>query len=70
MNVWHKRGDSGSSTGNVLDMSDTDLKRPEDHVEEIRKPTVAARLKAHLRRFWWLHLIIFICATLLIVLPL
>ena len=51
-------------------MSDIDEKNPKAHVEEIHKPTLAARLKAHLRRFWWLHLIIFICVTLLIVLPL
>lgn len=27
-----------------------------------------AKLKAHLKKFWWLHLIIFIASTLIIVL--
>ncbi len=28
------------------------------------------RVKAHIKKFWWLHLIIFIIITLVIVLPL
>lgn len=41
------------------------------HIEEIgttQKPGFGTRLKAHYRRFWWLHLIIFVSATLIIVL--
>jgi len=43
------------------------------HVEEVgmgRKPGLGVRLKAHYKKFWWLHLMIFIACTLIIVLPL
>lgn len=39
------------------------------HVEEIQgSPGFGAKVKAHLRRFWWLHLFIFVACTLIIVL--
>jgi preprotein translocase subunit SecG len=39
------------------------------HVEEIHgRPGLGAKLKAHLRRFWWLHVIIFVVCTLILVL--
>ncbi|CAF9913769.1 MAG: hypothetical protein HETSPECPRED_001655 [Heterodermia speciosa] len=43
------------------------------HIEEIGtgqkpKPTFGTKLKRHYKRFWWLHLIFFICFTLIIVL--
>lgn len=34
------------------------------------RPGKGAALKRHLRRFWWLHLIIFVVVTLVIALPL
>ena len=55
-------------------MSDYDGKAyGQTHVEELergRKPGFGARLKAHYKKFWWLHLLIFIACTLIIVLPL
>ncbi|KAL8774247.1 MAG: hypothetical protein Q9209_000998 [Squamulea sp. 1 TL-2023] len=45
---------------------------PQSDVREITsekgKRSFGAKLKAHFRRFWWLHLIIFIASTLIIVL--
>ena len=41
------------------------------HLEEVKSTESQgfnARIKTHLRRFWWLHLIIFIACTLIIVL--
>ncbi|KAL8877854.1 MAG: hypothetical protein Q9192_008580 [Flavoplaca navasiana] len=35
---------------------------------EGRKQSFGAKLKAHFKRFWWLHLILFIVSTLIIVL--
>ena len=43
------------------------------HVEELgtpKKPGFGARLKAHYRKYWWLHLIIVIVCSLVIILPL
>jgi len=43
------------------------------HVEEVGmgpKPGFGARLKAHYKKFWWFHLLIFVVCTLIIVLPL
>lgn len=55
-------------------MSDLEGKTyAQTHVEELRmgrKPGVGARLKVHYKKFWWLHLIIFVACTLIIVLPL
>ena len=33
-----------------------------------KRPTFMQRYKAHMKKWWWLHLIIFIAITLLIVL--
>ncbi|KAL9001426.1 MAG: hypothetical protein Q9169_000001 [Polycauliona sp. 2 TL-2023] len=45
---------------------------PQSDVREIsnerKKPGFGAKLKAHFRRFWWLHLILFIASILIIVL--
>ena len=45
---------------------------PQSDVREItsegRKQSFGAKLKAHFKRFWWLHLILFIASTLIIVL--
>ena len=45
---------------------------PQSHVQEIGsegpKLGFGAKLKAHLRKWWWLHLIFFIASTLIIVL--
>ncbi|KAI4250544.1 MAG: hypothetical protein L6R40_000144 [Gallowayella cf. fulva] len=45
---------------------------PQTHVQELTseggKQSFGAKLKAHFRRFWWLHLIFFIASTLIIVL--
>ena len=54
-----------------------------DHIKEIPSPTsvseptmpssspsFGARVKSHLKRFWWAHLIFFVVCTLVIVLPL
>ncbi|KAL8678790.1 MAG: hypothetical protein Q9186_004900 [Xanthomendoza sp. 1 TL-2023] len=45
---------------------------PQSHVQEVasdgEKQGFGAKLKAHLRRYWWLHLIFFIASTLIIVL--
>ncbi|KAL8708471.1 MAG: hypothetical protein Q9220_006628 [cf. Caloplaca sp. 1 TL-2023] len=45
---------------------------PNSHVQEVgyekRKAGFGAKLKAHLRKWWWLHLIFFIASTLIIVL--
>lgn len=55
-------------------MSDYEGKGYEQtHVEEVgmeqrKKPGFGARLTAHYKRFWWLHLIIFIACTLIIAL--
>ena len=41
------------------------------HIEEIgstQKPGFGSRLKAHYKRFWWIHLTVFVSATLIIVL--
>ena len=41
------------------------------HIKELdaaKSPGFGAKLKAHLKKFWWLHLIIFISCTLIIVL--
>lgn len=45
----------------------------QSHVEELgtpKKPGFGARLKAHYKKYWWLHLIIFIICALVIILPL
>ncbi|KAL8948649.1 MAG: hypothetical protein Q9222_005181 [Ikaeria aurantiellina] len=47
---------------------------PESNVQEVggfegrRKPGFGAKVKAHLKKWWWLHLIFFIASTLIIVL--
>ncbi|KAL8872971.1 MAG: hypothetical protein Q9174_001493 [Haloplaca sp. 1 TL-2023] len=45
---------------------------PDTHVQEVSseraKPGFGRKLKHHLRRWWWLHLILFIASTLIIVL--
>ncbi|KAL9584810.1 MAG: hypothetical protein Q9212_001893 [Teloschistes hypoglaucus] len=45
---------------------------PQSHVQEVdtegRKQGFGAKVKAHLRKWWWLHLIFFIASTLIIVL--
>ena len=35
-----------------------------------KKPTFMQRYKAHMKKWWWVHLIILIACTLIIVLPL
>ncbi len=54
-------------------MSSSEGKIPHtDYVEEVgevnRKPTFGQKLKAHLRKWWWAHLIFFIASTLILVL--
>jgi hypothetical protein len=54
-------------------MSSSEGKVPHtDYVEEVgevnRKPTFGQKLKAHLRKWWWAHLIFFIASTLILVL--
>ncbi len=45
---------------------------PQSHVQEVHndavRPSFGAKLKAHFRKWWWLHLIVFIASTLIIVL--
>ncbi|KAL8940997.1 MAG: hypothetical protein Q9211_002002 [Gyalolechia sp. 1 TL-2023] len=45
---------------------------PQSHVQELYgerpKPGFGAKLKAHFKKWWWLHLIVFIGSTLIIVL--
>ncbi|KAI4194170.1 MAG: hypothetical protein LQ346_003750 [Caloplaca aetnensis] len=45
---------------------------PQSHVQEVPndapRPSFGAKLKAHFRKWWWLHLIFFIASTLIIVL--
>ncbi|KAI9804024.1 MAG: hypothetical protein M1833_000305 [Piccolia ochrophora] len=41
-----------------------------EHGHSEKSPGFGTKLKNHFRRFWWLHLIIFIICTLVIVLPL
>ncbi|KAL8966197.1 MAG: hypothetical protein Q9183_003479 [Haloplaca sp. 2 TL-2023] len=45
---------------------------PDSHIQEVSneraKPGFGRKLKTHLRKWWWLHLIIFIASTLIIVL--
>ena len=40
------------------------------HGDYATKPTFKQKLKRHYRRFWWLHVLIFIAITLIITLPL
>lgn len=52
-------------------MSDSELNATDTQLKEMeagRRPGLAAKLKAHVQRFWWLHLIIFIFSTLIIIL--
>ena len=52
-------------------MSDEEAKAPGTVIEEIpggRKAGFGAKVRGHFRRFWWLHLIFFVCSTLIIVL--
>lgn len=37
-----------------------------EEVHSVRKPTFAGKLKAHLRKWWWAHLIVFLLSTLTI----
>ena len=51
----------------------TEAKAPHtEYVEDVgfgnRKPTFGQKLKAHLRKWWWAHLMIFVASTLTIVL--
>ncbi|KAK2765437.1 hypothetical protein FQN54_008286 [Arachnomyces sp. PD_36] len=39
------------------------------HVGAVAKPSFGSRVKAHFKRFWWLHIIIFIIVFLVILLP-
>ncbi|KAI9757284.1 MAG: hypothetical protein M1835_000660 [Candelina submexicana] len=44
-----------------------------DNIEPVgmgTKPSLGSRVKAHYKKFWWLHLLILIAVTLIIVLPL
>ncbi|KAL9603892.1 MAG: hypothetical protein Q9219_000830 [cf. Caloplaca sp. 3 TL-2023] len=45
---------------------------PQSHIHEVGsespKPSFGAKLKAHFKKWWWLHLIFFIASTLIIVL--
>ena len=41
-------------------------KSPEAEIENVSQGGFMAKMKAHFRRFWWLHLIIF-CACFLFV---
>lgn len=52
-------------------MSDDEMKMPNTQIEEVEgdgKSSFGANFKEHLRRFWWLHLIFFMCSTLILVL--
>lgn len=46
------------------------VKEESGHFEDgaPKRPTFAQKLKKHLRRWWWLHAILFIAITLLVVL--
>lgn len=47
--------------GKATEFSQMDLPAP--------KPSVGARIKAHLRKWWWVHVIIVVVVVLVVVLP-
>jgi len=54
-------------------MASSEAKVPHtDYVEDVgdesRKPTFGGKFKAHMRKWWWAHLLFFIASTLVIVL--
>ncbi|KAI4130238.1 MAG: hypothetical protein LQ338_001853 [Usnochroma carphineum] len=65
---------STSSTGqeDQSDQMEEGKAIPQSHVKEVGseggRRSFGAKLKAHLRKWWWLHLIFFIASTLIIVL--
>ena len=41
---------------------------PKVELDDVERPTFRRRLLNHLKRFWWIHLIIFVLVTLMVIL--
>jgi hypothetical protein len=50
-------------------MSDDVGKGESQHVSSVPKQSFGQRLKNHYKRFWWVHVIVFIIVFLVILLP-
>lgn len=50
-------------------MSSDEGKTESQHIGTVPKQSFGSRLKAHFKRFWWIHLIVFIIVFLVILLP-